>query len=324
MPQNHSSNAPKRRDQSRLIASISKNPSIQTFSPFSEKLAHSSPIYAAALQDHFVRSLSLAHPPPRPTVTKKAGYKPILSHQQRLLAKWNNEIQRKQKFLFKKQADSISTLDITSTDDDKERVLDPSPKPLSLAQKLGLVERPPDRLTPSQWESVKTASQTRADHSCPICQERFTHQDQVLLSCSHVYHRSCLESYEKYARTKSCPMCRQGNYEKRLSFHGRRVYQSQCAIKYVSSRSCNRIQKTWRMWTERKKYLEHCRLNPPKDPKLRNKYHLNKASLRFQILRQSVDRIFHLVAGTSGSRYTRCESISARIRSRAGCLASEA
>ena len=34
---------------------------------------------------------------------------------------------------------------------------------------------------------------------CAICRQTFGLEEQVLLSCSHAFHRHCLASYEKYA-----------------------------------------------------------------------------------------------------------------------------
>ena len=65
-----------------------------------------------------------------------------------------------------------------------EYVLDPCPPPLTLAQKLGLVEAPPGLLTEQQWGQVKAASNARQDSSlpCPICKEQFGMREQVSLN----------------------------------------------------------------------------------------------------------------------------------------------
>ena len=62
-----------------------------------------------------------------------------------------------------------------------EYVLDPRPPPLTLAQKLGLVEVPRPLLTERQWVQVKAASNSRQDFAlpCPICQEDFGLREQV-------------------------------------------------------------------------------------------------------------------------------------------------
>lgn len=62
-----------------------------------------------------------------------------------------------------------------------ERVLDPHPPPLTLAQHMGLVDRPQPLLTSKEWSQVKRVSQQRQDSSqpCPICQEEFGISEQV-------------------------------------------------------------------------------------------------------------------------------------------------
>ena len=62
-----------------------------------------------------------------------------------------------------------------------EHVLDKSPPPLTLAQRLGLVEAPPTLLSNEEWAKVKTMSNHRKDSSqpCPICHEPFGLNQQV-------------------------------------------------------------------------------------------------------------------------------------------------
>ena len=62
-----------------------------------------------------------------------------------------------------------------------ERGLEASPPPLSLAQRMGLVERPRDILNSQEWGQVKMISRERGDSSqpCPVCQEEFGLREQV-------------------------------------------------------------------------------------------------------------------------------------------------
>ena len=231
----------------------------------------SSPVYAAAMQDHFARSYSLLSRSNNSKI-KSSSYKPILNTQKRQLAKWNSEIKRKQSMIHGKQnsKNCPESSSIKELESGKEILLDSVLKPLTLAQKLGIVSRPKDRLTEPEWTRVKNQSMERCTEKCPICCEPFTREEQILLSCSHVYHRSCLESYEKHVFKKSCPICRTQDYEKRLLFEGKRAFYNKCAIK---------IQKTFRMWRIRKKYLVHLQTVPPSDPRLRKKYFLKKVIL---------------------------------------------
>lgn len=59
------------------------------------------------------------------------------------------------------------------------------------AQKLGLIAQPDKPLTDSEWGEIKERSIARDDfkNPCAICQDYFAKEDQVLLSCSHVFHR---------------------------------------------------------------------------------------------------------------------------------------
>ena len=95
--------------------------------------------------------------------------------------------------------------------------------PLTMAQSRGLVAapRPPavDPLQPFEWESIEKGLASRQDAYCPICMEGFNRGFEVLLSCSHMYHRSCLQSFEKFMKTaeRSCPICRTTNYQKKIT-----------------------------------------------------------------------------------------------------------
>jgi hypothetical protein len=88
---------------------------------------------------------------------------------------------------------------------------------LSLAQQRGLVAAPAKPLSASDWDAVEATAKHRAATTikdaggrmrpsadgacCVICMEPFGLREQVLLSCSHVFHRNCLESFERYARS---------------------------------------------------------------------------------------------------------------------------
>lgn len=71
---------------------------------------------------------------------------------------------------------------------------------LTLAQRHGLVKAPPKLLSEQQWLSTHAKSTARQDsqHECSICCEHFGLGEQVLLSCSHVFHKQCITSFERY------------------------------------------------------------------------------------------------------------------------------
>ncbi|XP_058579649.1 RING finger protein 32 isoform X7 [Neofelis nebulosa] len=150
-------------------------------------------------------------------------------------------------------------------DPEKEYVLDPKPPPLTLAQKLGLFEPPPLPLSSEEWEKVKQRSIMQGDSTqpCPICKEEFELRPQVLLSCSHVFHRACLQAFEKFANKKTCPLCRKNQYQTRVIHDGARLFKVKCAT---------RIQASWRGHVVRKWYRDLRRTVPPTDAKLRRKF----------------------------------------------------
>eukprot|EP00072_Mus_musculus_P074761 XP_017176524.1 PREDICTED: RING finger protein 32 isoform X3 [Mus musculus] len=156
-------------------------------------------------------------------------------------------------------------------DPEKEYVLDPTPPPLTLAQKLGLLPPPPLPLSSDEWERVKQRSLLQGDsiQPCPICKEEFELHPQVLLSCSHVFHRACLQAFEKFTNKKTCPLCRKNQYQTRVIHDGARLFRVKCAT---------RIQAYWRGYIVRKWYRNLRKIIPPSDAKLRRKFFEEKAA----------------------------------------------
>lgn len=54
---------------------------------------------------------------------------------------------------------------------------------------------------------------------------------QVLLSCSHTFHAVCLSSFERHSGSRSCPVCRREQYQKKGIDDGLNAYKVTCAIK---------------------------------------------------------------------------------------------
>ena len=83
--------------------------------------------------------------------------------------------------------------------------------PDTLAQRRGLVPIAPPQapLTPFDWAVIEN-SRSDPDSCCPICMEGFKQGHEVLLSCSHIFHRACLRSFENFMKDSefSCPICR--------------------------------------------------------------------------------------------------------------------
>ena len=131
-----------------------------------------------------------------------------------------------------------------------EDELNPAREPLTLAQRMHLVPRPPEPLTDDAWNAIEERSKARGDSKepCPICLAPFGSEKQVILSCSHVYHLACLRSFESFVRSseRSCPVCRKSEYEKRYHGEGLRVHKT---------KSATIIQCAVRRMLQRKKYL---------------------------------------------------------------------
>ena len=73
------------------------------------------------------------------------------------------------------------------------------------------------------WMIIKDQARRRCDRICPICLLTFLSSSgqERLLSCSHLFHRQCLRSLEKFAGgIKVCPICRTSNYQTQLTSLG--------------------------------------------------------------------------------------------------------
>lgn len=120
--------------------------------------------------------------------------------------------------------------------------------PETLAQRRGLVPVAPTPavLSPFDWSVIEN-SRADPDSCCPICMEGFKQGHEVLLSCSHIFHRACLRSFENFMKDNelTCPICRTRNYQKKITHIGSKAYAKVCAAK---------IQRLWRGYTVRKTY----------------------------------------------------------------------
>ncbi|XP_033726891.1 RING finger protein 32-like isoform X2 [Pecten maximus] len=222
----------------------------------------STALAAVALQDHLVRSLNLNFGSVKTFGPRNIGLGPAARSKQRsqprpVVDTGRNRFQRTKP---KKK------------EEDEEYVLDPQKVPkLSLAQKMGLVEAPELPLTEQEWKSVKEKSNKRDDSKqpCVICKEDFGTQEQVLLSCTHVFHKACLQAFERFTGRKTCPMCRRAEYQTRVIHEGAKEYRVICATK---------IQAAWRGYVVKSWYRKLRETVPPNDPKLRQKFYEEKLS----------------------------------------------
>lgn len=154
----------------------------------------------------------------------------------------------------------------------------------TLAERIGIIQisnsDANEHLSEAAWTAIKQRSNDRQDSNCPcaICQEDFGLGQQVLLSCSHVFHRACLTTFEKYVSyntngsdQRTCPICRRSQYEKRIIYEGAKIHRDKCAA---------HIQAAWRGYIVRQWY-KRFRLdmsNIPQDERLRRKFYQEKLS----------------------------------------------
>ncbi|KAG9476423.1 hypothetical protein GDO78_003137 [Eleutherodactylus coqui] len=235
------------------VTKASKNP---------DRSRHPIILTAVALQDHIVQNLQLQHlsladpckgirsvKTTASQTTGKKMVKPIVDSGMKRRPKGKTTI----------------------SSAEEEYVLDPLGPKLTLAQRLGIVEAPSMPLTSDEWSKVKQRSVEQGDslQPCVICKEEFKLHPQVLLSCSHVFHRICLEAYEKFTGRKTCPMCRRNQYQTRVIHDAAQMFRAKCAT---------RIQACWRGYIVRKWYRHLRQTTPPKDPKLRKKFFEEKFS----------------------------------------------
>ncbi|XP_034005527.1 RING finger protein 32 [Trematomus bernacchii] len=234
-------------------------------------------INSAAFQDHITRSLLFPHFSPEDPLWKY---------------KWKSTRKRVE----------VNGLQTPDQQEETEYVLDSAPPPLTLAQKLGLVASPAERLTEEDWTRVKMRSVHHGDSAqpCSICREEFHLHPQVLLSCSHVYHRACLQAFERFSGRKCCPMCRKDQYETRVIHDAAHLFRHQCAT---------RIQACWRGYVARKRYRELRKSSCPKDKRLRRQFF----EAKLQELNDSFVRYCHTDTEAFLSEIDRSLSSSRRV-----------
>ncbi|XP_066913722.1 RING finger protein 32-like [Clytia hemisphaerica] len=226
-------------------------------------------ISAAAFQDHFSRRLNLDDGKPKRTINHPL---PVVKRKEVKAKQKKTDLPSKEKDLT----------DILKGKND-ERVLSPdgnsgaaalSKKNMSLAEKYGLLPSPimnkEKVLSERQWEVLKRKAMVRGDieSKCPICKEDYTlFREQILLSCSHTFHKKCIYSFEKYSGKQTCPICRFENYERRLIFDGAFICSNKAALK---------IQSKWRAYTVRKRFLSENKDRVPQNLMLRKKFYEKK------------------------------------------------
>ncbi|KAK2963273.1 putative RING finger protein 32 [Blattamonas nauphoetae] len=139
--------------------------------------------------------------------------------------------------------------------------------PITLAQRLGLEPAPAPFLTQNDWKVIKLESDQRDERTCAICRELFGNEDdQVLLPCTHTFHKNCLATFHSFVGNSSCPICRHHN------IHNEHIHITS-ALDQRKNESAVIIQKWWRGYLVRRVYRIQ-----PRDQTRRRQLTLRKMS----------------------------------------------
>ena len=86
---------------------------------------------------------------------------------------------------------------------------------LTFCEKVGLQKIKNFPLSLEEWKQVEAKTFKREDFKgdCPICMDKLSNRESVILSCSHVFHKICLKNFEKFSLVTKCPLCRCERYE---------------------------------------------------------------------------------------------------------------
>jgi hypothetical protein len=248
---------------------------------------YSSALMSSAIQDYRARTLDLSLPS-RFSNQNMTRSRPLPKHQ--IQAVIDTGLKKKNETNASSSSQTLSTTKPINNEEREYVLQDPQTASTlhrqrgTLAERIGLIQMTntdaDNHLSEAAWNAIKQRSNEREDSNCPcaICQEDFGLGQQVLLSCSHVFHRACLTTFEKYVSyntngsdQRTCPICRRSQYEKRIIYEGAKIHRAKCAA---------RIQAAWRGYIVRQWY-KRFRLDMshiPKDEKLRRKLYQEKLS----------------------------------------------
>jgi hypothetical protein len=106
----------------------------------------------------------------------------------------------------------------------------------SLAQQRGLMPAAPTALSDSSWQAIDARAAARNEGACSICLQAFGMREQVLTSCSHVFHRVCLDSLERFMGSRTCPVCRTEGFQRLRTRQGARAHVLACVLRIQALR----------------------------------------------------------------------------------------
>jgi len=137
---------------------------------------------------------------------------------------------------------------------------------LTFAEKVGLKKIQNFPLSLEEWKQVELKTVKREDFKgdCPICMDKLSSRESVILSCSHVFHKICLKNFERFSQVTKCPLCRCERYECKTYTKDK---------EYFVKKSVDIIQRNLRGYLTRYKlYKKIFKFNMPKCRGLRNLY----------------------------------------------------
>ena len=137
---------------------------------------------------------------------------------------------------------------------------------LTFCEKVGLQKIKNFPLSLEEWKQVEAKTIKREDFKgdYPICMDKLSNRESVILSCSHVFHKICLKNFEKFSAVSKCPLCRCERYECKTYTKDK---------EYFVKKSVDIIQRNLRGYLTRYKlYKKIFKNNMPKSKRLRNLY----------------------------------------------------
>jgi hypothetical protein len=137
---------------------------------------------------------------------------------------------------------------------------------LTFCEKVGLQKIKNFPLSLEEWKQVEAKTIKREDFKgdCPICMDKLSNRESVILSCSHVFHKVCLKNFERFSAVTKCPLCRCERYECKTYTKDK---------EYFVKKSVDIIQRNIRGYLTRYKlYKKIFKNNMPKSKRLRNLY----------------------------------------------------
>lgn len=162
---------------------------------------------------------------------------------------------------------------------------------LTLAQARGLVPGPAPSLSDFEWGGIEARLHARGGDICPICMDALGMREAVMTSCTHLFHKACLDSLDRFTAgmplqpsalsptptstggltgpsvqgralekpAPQCPICRTHNYQRKRTRVAAHAYVQKCVAKV---QALHRGRVTRRRYFEIRKLLYLGRAQP--------------------------------------------------------------